>query len=33
MKNKDEVGIDISKLTIDAYIELSQVHTVFENNT
>lgn len=32
MKNKDVVGIDVSKLTLDAYIQLAQVHTVFENN-
>jgi hypothetical protein len=30
MKNKDVVGIDVSKLTIDAYIQLSQVHAVFK---
>lgn len=33
MKKKDVVGVDVSKLTIDAYIQLSQVHAVFENNT
>ena len=33
MKNKDVVGIDVSKLTIDAYIQLPGVHAVFENNT
>ena len=33
MKNKDVVGIDVSKLTIDAYIQLAQVHAVFENNS
>jgi transposase len=33
MKNKDVVGIDVSKLTLDAYIQLAQVHAVFENNS
>ena len=33
MKNKDVVGIDVSKLTIDAYIQLSQVHAVFKNDS
>ena len=33
MKNKEVVGIDVSKLTIDACIHLSQVYAVFENNT
>ena len=32
MKNKDVVGIDVSKLTLDAYIQLAQVHKLFENN-
>ena len=32
MKNKDVVGIDVSKLTIDAYIQLPQVHAVFNND-
>ena len=32
MKNKDVVGIDVSKLTIDAYVQLSQVHAVFNND-
>jgi transposase len=33
MKNKEVVGIDVSKLTIDAYMQLSQVYAEFENNT
>ena len=33
MKKKDVIGIDVSKLTIDAYIELGQTHAVFSNNT
>ena len=32
MKNKDVVGIDVSKLTIDVYVQLSQVHAVFNND-
>jgi len=32
MKNKDVVGIDMSKLTIDAYVQLSPVHAVFNND-
>ena len=32
MKKKDVIGIDVSKLTIDAYIKLAQVHAVFRNN-
>ena len=33
MKKKEVVGIDVSKLTIDAYIELAEVHAVFDNST
>jgi len=33
MKKKEVIGIDVSKLTIDAYMQLSQAHAVFENNT
>lgn len=33
MKKKDVIGIDVSKLTIDTYIHLAQVHAVFSNWT
>jgi len=33
MKKKEVIGIDISKMTIDAYIELAQVHAVFVNDS
>jgi transposase len=32
MKKKDVIGIDVSKLTIDAYVKLAQVHTEFRND-
>ncbi|MBL4710189.1 MAG: hypothetical protein JKY48_17295 [Flavobacteriales bacterium] len=32
MKKKDVVGIDVSKLTIDVYVQLSQVHAIFNND-
>ncbi len=33
MKKKDVIGIDVSKLTIDAYLKLAQAHAVFSNDT
>ena len=33
MKKKDVIGIDVSKLTIDAYLKLAQAHAVFGNDT
>jgi transposase len=33
MKKKDVIGIDVSKLTIDAYLQLAQAHAVFSNDT
>jgi hypothetical protein len=27
MKKKDVIGIDVSKLTIDAYVKIAQVHS------
>jgi len=32
MKKKDVIGIDVSKLTIDAYVKLAQVHAEFSND-
>ncbi len=32
MKKKDVIGIDVSKLTIDAYLQLAQAHAVFSND-
>jgi transposase len=32
MKKKDVIGIDVSKLTIDAYVKLAQVHAKFSND-
>jgi transposase len=33
MKKKDVIGIDVSKLTIDAYLKIAQAHAVFSNDT
>ena len=33
MKKKDVIGIDVSKLTIDAYVKIAQVHAEFSNDT
>ena len=32
MKKKDVIGIDVSKLTIDAYVKIAQVHAEFSND-
>lgn len=32
MKKKDVIGIDVSKLTIDAYVKVAQVHAEFSND-
>jgi transposase len=32
MKKKDVIGIDVSKLTIDTYVKLAQVHAKFSND-
>ena len=30
---KNVIGIDVSKLTIDAYVKIAQVHAEFSNDT
>ena len=32
MKKKDVIGIDVSKLTIDAYVKIARVHAKFSND-
>jgi len=32
MKFKSFIGIDVSKSTIDAYLKINQLHSIFENN-